>query len=125
MRQSLEHLAQCRLAMIFSGSKCKGSVNYRIPFSHISHFINFQDCIQRVQDLQTEGKLTGVIDDRGKFIYITMEELESVAKYIRQLGRVSITELAESSNRLINLNPDNADIQKKLIVGDNTEVAVS
>ena len=66
-----------------------------------------------------------MIDDRGKFIYITMEELESVAKFIRQHGRVSITELAESSNRLISLNPDNADIQKKLLVGDNTDVIVS
>ena len=96
-----------------------------------SYFLDFQDCIQRVNDLQTEGKLTGVIDDRGKFIYITMDELESVAKFIRQHGRVSITELAESSNRLINLNPDNADIQKKLLVGDsiemteNTDVTVS
>ena len=59
-----------------------------------------------------------MIDDRGKFIYITMDELESVAKYMRQIGRVSISELAESSNRLINLNPDNADIHKKLIIGD-------
>ena len=85
-------------------------------------FVIFQECIQRVQDLQSNGKLTGVIDDRGKFIYITMEELESVAKFIRQHGRVSITELAESSNRLINLNPDNSEIQKKLIVGDSLEV---
>ena len=44
-----------------------------------------------------------------------MEELESVAKYIKQHGRVSITDLAESSNRLINLNPDNAASQIKLM----------
>jgi len=50
--------------------------------------------------------LTGVIDDRGKFIYITMDELHAVAKHMRQHGRVSIVELAESSNRLINLNPE-------------------
>ena len=48
-----------------------------------------------------------------------MEELESVAKYIRQHGRVSISDLADSSNRLINLNPDNAEVQKKLFIGDN------
>ncbi|PVD29369.1 hypothetical protein C0Q70_08620 [Pomacea canaliculata] len=72
-----------------------------------AHFkLNTQDVIQRVQDLQTSGDLTGVIDDRGKFIYITMEELEAVAKFIRQNGRVSIAELAESSNRLITLDPD-------------------
>lgn len=44
-----------------------------------------------------------------------MEELESVAKYIKQHGRVSITDLAESSNRLINLNPDNTASQIKLM----------
>lgn len=56
--------------------------------------------------MQEEGRLSGVIDDRGKFIYITREEYEAVAKFIKQRGRVSITELAESINRLICLNPD-------------------
>ncbi|WAR21495.1 DDRGK-like protein [Mya arenaria] len=87
--------------------------------SLLQEFINYiKDCINRIQDLQTDGRLTGVVDDRGKFIYITVEELEAVAKFIKQHGRVSIRELAESSSRLINLNPDNADIHKKLIVGD-------
>lgn len=44
---------------------------------------------------------TGVIDDRGKFIYITPEELAAMANFIRQRGRVSITELAQASNSLI------------------------
>lgn len=44
------------------------------------------------------------MDDRGKFIYISPEELEAVAKFIKQRGRVSIVELAESSNQLINLH---------------------
>ncbi|XP_003401218.1 DDRGK domain-containing protein 1 [Bombus terrestris] len=61
--------------------------------------------VERIQDLQAHENLTGVIDDRGKFIYISQEELEAVAKFVRQRGRVSITELAENSNRLINLNP--------------------
>jgi hypothetical protein len=74
----------------------------------------FQDCIDRVKSLQEEGRITGVIDDRGKFIYITMDELMAVAKFIKQRGRVSISELAESSNKLISLNSD-TDVQKKLI----------
>ena len=57
---------------------------------------------------QEEGTLTGVIDDRGKFIYISRDELEAVAKFIRQRGRVSIAELAESSNKLINISPEQA-----------------
>uniref|UniRef100_G3T0R8 DDRGK domain-containing protein 1 n=1 Tax=Loxodonta africana TaxID=9785 RepID=G3T0R8_LOXAF len=60
-----------------------------------------QDTINRIQDLLAEGTLTGVIDDRGKFIYITPEELAAVANFIRQRGRVSITELAQASNSLI------------------------
>jgi hypothetical protein len=45
-------------------------------------------------------------DFRGKFIYISQAELDSVAKFIRQRGRVSIAELAECSNKLINLTPE-------------------
>jgi DDRGK domain-containing protein 1 len=63
-----------------------------------------QECIDRVQKLMADEELTGVIDDRGKFISITRPELESVATFIKQRGRVSIAELAESSNTLINLS---------------------
>lgn len=64
-----------------------------------------QQAIDRIQELQANGSITGVIDDRGKFIYISEDELKSVAKFIKQRGRVSIAELAESSNNLINLTP--------------------
>ena len=71
--------------------------------------------IDRIKSLQEEERLSGVLDDRGKFIYITREEYEAVAKFIKQRGRVSITELAEFSNKLINLNPDNQDTHSKLV----------
>ena len=67
--------------------------------------MKIQDVIQRVQELLAQELIVGVIDDRGKFIYITKEELQSVAKFVRQRGRVSIAELVESSNSLINLQP--------------------
>nr|CAD7401675.1 unnamed protein product [Timema poppensis] len=70
-----------------------------------AHFkMKTQSVIDRIQELQEQGQLTGVVDDRGKFIYVSQEELEAVAKFVKQRGRVSITELAESSNQLINLN---------------------
>lgn len=68
-----------------------------------------QEAIDRVQELLAQEWLNGVIDDRGKFIYITKEELESVAQFIRQRGRVSIAELVECSNSLINLQPETLD----------------
>lgn len=64
-----------------------------------------QQAIERIQELQANGTITGVIDDRGKFIYVSEEELAAVAKFIKQRGRVSIADLAESSNNLINLTP--------------------
>jgi hypothetical protein len=62
-----------------------------------------QAAIDRIIELQKDNRLSGVIDDRGKFIYISEEELQAVAKFIRQRGRVSIAELAENSSSLINL----------------------
>merc|ERR1712223_80533 len=71
---------------------------------HAAHFkLKTQEAIDRVTTLLADGMITGVIDDRGKFIYISREELEAVAKYIKQQGRVSITDLAASSNKLIKL----------------------
>ncbi|XP_072353693.1 DDRGK domain-containing protein 1-like isoform X2 [Scyliorhinus torazame] len=69
-----------------------------------------QDAINRLQDLIAEGTLTGVLDDRGKFIYITEDELAAVAQFIRQQGRISIVELAQASNTLINLNPESRSV---------------
>ena len=56
--------------------------------------------------VQEMGLLTGVMDDRGKFIYISEEELLKVKKFIEQRGRVSIVELAKHSNELISLKSE-------------------
>lgn len=63
------------------------------------------DVVQRINGLLEQELLIGVIDDRGKFIYITNEELESVSRFIKQRGRISLLELAENSNNLIKLIP--------------------
>ncbi|KAH8382027.1 hypothetical protein KR009_001437 [Drosophila setifemur] len=75
----------------------------------IAFKLKTQQAIDRIQELQAEGTITGVIDDRGKFIYVSEKELAAVAKFIKQRGRVSIAELAESSNNLINLTPVSAE----------------
>ncbi|BET01912.1 DDRGK domain containing 1 [Nesidiocoris tenuis] len=65
-----------------------------------------QAAIDRIQELQKEERLSGVIDDRGKFIYISRQELEGIAKFVKQRGRVSLAELAANSNRIIDLTPN-------------------
>lgn len=72
-----------------------------------AHFkMRTQDVISRIQTLIGNGSLVGIIDDRGKFISITKDELASVAKFIRQRGRVTLEELVTNSNKLINLKPE-------------------
>lgn len=67
--------------------------------------LKVHDVISRVQSLERMGYLTGVVDDRGKFIYISQEELEAVAKYMNKKGRVRISTLAQESNKLVDLQP--------------------
>ncbi|KAJ1490090.1 DDRGK domain-containing protein, partial [Baffinella frigidus] len=64
-----------------------------------------QEVVNRVEGLESMGRLTGLLDDRGKFIYITLDEMASVAKWINIQGRITVSDLAVESNRLIDLNP--------------------
>jgi len=63
------------------------------------------DVIDRIKSLERDGFISGILDDRGKFIFISPEEMKSVCEFINLRGRVSISELAQESNQLINLNP--------------------
>ncbi|KAK6229648.1 hypothetical protein SCA6_018599 [Theobroma cacao] len=64
-----------------------------------------QECINRITSLESMGRLSGVMDDRGKYIYISLEEMKAVADYIKRQGRVSISHLASKSNQFIDLEP--------------------
>jgi len=66
--------------------------------------LKVQECINRVNGLEQMGRLSGVMDDRGKFIYISEEEMRAVADYLGERGRVSIAELARKSNEFIDLS---------------------
>jgi hypothetical protein len=60
-----------------------------------------QEVVDRLKALEKEGELSGVIDDRGKYIYLTTEEMEEVVKFIKRRGRVGVEEIIAESNRLI------------------------
>lgn len=64
-----------------------------------------QECINRITSLEDMGRLSGVMDDRGKYIYISLDEMKAVADYIKREGRVSISHLASQSNQFIDLEP--------------------
>lgn len=65
-----------------------------------------QDAKMRLENLEEMGQITGVMDDRGKYIYISEEEMNGVVKFIKQRGRVTLSDLSENSNKLIRLQSE-------------------
>lgn len=63
------------------------------------------DAVRRLRELEQQGAVSGVFDDRGKFIFISEAEMDDVAAYIRARGRVAISELVGASTRLVKLQP--------------------
>jgi hypothetical protein len=41
-----------------------------------------------------------------QYIYITPGEMEAIAKWVQRKGRVKLAALAQHSNKLVNLSPD-------------------
>jgi hypothetical protein len=81
--------------------------------------LRVEDVGERLRYFISSGQLTGVIDDRGKFIHITKDELDAgerlsikrinrsflVAKFVTQRGRITLSDLVDYSNRLVSLEP--------------------
>lgn len=67
--------------------------------------IKIEDVVERLTKLLQEKSITGVFDDRGLFVHVNKAELQNVAKFINQRGRIKLSELAENSNKFINLMP--------------------
>lgn len=72
----------------------------------ITFSLQTQEVIDELTKAEDERRLTGVIDERGKYIYISPEEMDSVAKFIKYRGRVSIRDIAAESNKLIKMVPE-------------------
>lgn len=64
-----------------------------------------QEAVHRINSLELNKMLTGVIDERGKYIYITQQEFEAVMNYIKIKGRVNKADLLQECNNLIKLDP--------------------
>lgn len=58
-------------------------------------FIGVLQVVKKLTELDASGQLPGVIDDRGKFVYITKEEMDKIASFIKRRGRVNIDDIAK------------------------------
>eukprot|EP00475_Leptophrys_vorax_P026502 TRINITY_DN37426_c0_g1_i4.p2 TRINITY_DN37426_c0_g1~~TRINITY_DN37426_c0_g1_i4.p2 ORF type:complete len:308 (-),score=87.86 TRINITY_DN37426_c0_g1_i4:126-1049(-) len=60
-------------------------------------------CAERLVELEKDGFIQGVLDDRGKYIYVTNEEFKSLADFVQRKGRLTTAQFASECNRVINL----------------------
>lgn len=71
--------------------------------------INPNDIVDRLNMLESQGRMTGIIDDRGKYIYLTEKELAAIEKVFMQRGRISKVELIKECNKIIRFAPTEED----------------
>jgi hypothetical protein len=85
----------------------------------VQYKIKTPDVIARIQAMEAAGRLTGVLDDRGKFLSITPDEMDAVSAWIKKRGRVTIAELVAESNKLIDLNGTAEEVNEKLVLEED------
>nr|CAH8864478.1 unnamed protein product [Trichobilharzia regenti] len=78
-----------------------------IPIEHLAVNLGLKTevCVEKIKSLMSSGRLSGVLDDRGKFVHITDEEYEAVAEFIEKRGRITLAELVENGHKLIHTGP--------------------
>lgn len=59
--------------------------------------------------MEESERLTGVIDDRGKYIYIKKEELLQIKNMIQAKGRINRRDLVLECSRIVSLEPSTED----------------
>ena len=75
------------------------------------------EVVDKLTDLEMVGKITGIIDDRGKYIYLTDKEILSIEKLIINRGRISKQDMIAQCNKIIRFEPTEED--KVLIMNQN------
>jgi len=63
------------------------------------------DAAAKLRLLDKQKKIQGVLDDRGRYIYVTNEELENLANHLKERGRFTKVELTKACNKIISLKP--------------------
>ncbi|KNB45332.1 hypothetical protein JH06_1041 [Blastocystis sp. subtype 4] len=61
----------------------------------IQYLTSHKKVLETVSRLEEENRLTVIVDDRGKLIVITEEELQSVTDLIKKNGRISLNKLTK------------------------------
>ena len=87
------------------------------------------DLVDKLNFFEQQGRILGIIDDRGKYIYITEKEMNMIEKMFMNRGRITKAELIKECNRLIKFEPTEedkvkiAEEQKKMLEKIENEIS--
>ena len=62
------------------------------------------EVLAAIERLERENRLTVIVDDRGKLIVVTEEELAAIADVIKREGRVALGRLTKLCGGIVRLN---------------------
>ena len=71
--------------------------------------LNPNKIVELLNKYEQEGRIMGIIDDRGKYIYLTEKEIGLIEKMLTNRGRISKADLIKECNRLIRFEPTEQD----------------
>lgn len=80
--------------------------------------------IARLGALEKSGRLQGIFDDRGNYLYISKEELQSVVEWLQQKDKINKAEIVVECNKLIKANPTEEDVAKLQKETDDANAAL-
>jgi len=106
-----------------SGTADGGAVERFIDYVKVRKVVNLEDlaadfrmrtsvAIERLKELEKLGRISGIFDDRGKFVYITAEEMAGVSEWLKNKGRINRADLVAACNKIVRLNPTEEDKSK-------------
>lgn len=84
--------------------------------------LSTKDLVSKIQELEKASSISGIFDERGKYLVIENDEWQSIKNYITVRGRVKKTDIMTECAKLIKI-PDNVeeDLLELVKEGEATE----
>ena len=71
--------------------------------------ISPNELVEKLNQFEKEGRILGIIDDRGKYIYVTEKEMSMIENLFIRRGRINKMDLIKECNKIIKFEPTEED----------------
>ena len=71
--------------------------------------ISPNELVEKLNQFEKEGRILGIIDDRGKYIYVTEKEMNMIENLFIRRGRINKMDLIKECNKIIKFEPTEED----------------